>query len=146
MIPLALLALDPFFARDAGLSWRFEGTVEPRAGGYDLVGKDLRGEVAFYRTASGRFDAEELYRRDTQRTKEADAAKAFAHVRAATTLAEMPAIASEQRYFWNGVAVASRCVYCAQGDRAWVVRLWWPPASKGAKAAEAFLRSARRLS
>ena len=145
MIPLALLAVAPFVAKDAGLAWNFEGDVTPRKGGYDLKGKDLRGEVAFYVAPNGRYDAEALYRSDTQRTKEADAAKRFTHVRKATTFAGMPAILSDQRYLWNEVPVASRCVYCAAGDRAWAVRLWWPPASGGEKEAEAFLRGVRRL-
>ena len=144
MIPLALFVLAPFVAKDAGLSWTFGGEVRSSKGGYDLVGKEFRGEVAFYVAPKGGYDAERLYRSDTQRTKEADAAKGFAHVRTATTFAGMPAIRSDQRYLWNGVAVASRCLYCAQGNRAWIVRLWWPPASDGEKAAEAFLEGVRR--
>ena len=144
MIPFALLLLAPFVAKDAGLAWDFDGDVRPKKGGYDLVGKELRGEVVFYVAAKGSFNAEKLYRSDTQRTKEADAAKGFTHVRKKTTLAGMPAIVSDQRYRWNDVPVASRCVYCAKGDRAWVVRLWWPPASGGEKAAGTFLKGVRR--
>ena len=143
MIPFALLVLAPFVAKDAGLLWNFDGEVRPKKGGYDLIGKDLRGEIAFYVTPKGSFDAEKLYRSDTQRTKEADAAKGFTHVKKAVVFAGMPAISGDQRYLWNDVPVASRCVYCVKENRAWVVRLWWSPSSGGERSTEAFLKSVK---
>ena len=126
MSPLLLLALMPTVAKDAGLSWDFDGTVRKAAGRYDLVGKDLRGEVDWFFAPKGRFDAQKLYESDTWRTKEADEAKGFRHVRKDDSLAGMTAIRSDQTYAWNGVAIVSRCLYAAKGERAWAVRLWWP--------------------
>ena len=144
MIPIALLVLTPFVAKDAGLRWNFDGTSTPAVGSsgrYDLVGKSLRGEIAWFLAPKRRFDVEALYKSDTQRTKEADEAKGFTHVRMKATLAGISAIRSDQWYEWSGAKVASRCLYAAQGDRAWVVRLWWSPLSNGDRAADAFLKS-----
>lgn len=139
---LALL----FLAKDAGLSWEFDGHTTKAAGRYELVGKGFRGEVYWFATPKGRFDAESLYNGDTGRTKEADRTKAFTHERLPLVFAGMPAILSEQRYRWDDALVTSRCVYCAQGSRAWVVRLWWPRASvAGDAAAWALLKSFKRL-
>lgn len=153
MIPFAALLAAPLptVAKEAGLAWSFDGTVRPGVGRYELVGKELRGEVAWFVTAKGRFDAEAMYAKDTQRTKEADAAKGFRHTRKDDLFAGMPAIRSDQTYLWDGASVVSRCVYCAKGNRAWVVRLWWPATpltaqTAGSRAAESFLRSVKPLS
>lgn len=140
-----MMLLASYVATDAGMSWSFAGTSTKKGGRYELVGKELRGEVAFFVAPKGGFDAEKLYRSDTQRTKEADASKGFTHVVKKGILAGMPAILSDQRYLWDGAAVASRCVYATKGNRAWVVRLWWPPKSTGAKASEELLKSFRFL-
>ena len=145
MIPFVVLALVPFVAADAGLAWSFDGTVTRGAGRYGLVGGGLRGDVTWFVAPKGGFSAQSLYESDIARTKDAPASRGFAQTRRDVLLAGHPAIGSEQRYAWNGVPVASRCVYCAAGRRAWVVRLWWPPKSGGAKAAEAFLKSVRPL-
>lgn len=153
MIPLFPLLATPAVtvARDAGLSWSFDGTVRKAAGRYDLVGKDLRGEIAWFVASKGHFDAETLYASDTRRTKEADAAKGFRHTRKDDLLAGTLAIRSDQNYLWNGAAVASRCLYGAKGSRAWIVRLWWPATpplanAAGLKAADAFLATVKPLS
>ena len=143
MIPIALLAVAPFVATDAGLAWDAPVRTVREPGRVRLEGRAMRGEIAWFVAKRGTFSAEKLYESDTRRTKEADAAKGFAQARSTTILAGMPAIRSDQTYLWNGVPVASRCVYCVRGARAWVVRLWWPPASEGAKEAEAFLRGVR---
>ena len=148
MIPLAFLPLAPSVtvARDAGLVWSFDGTVRKASGRYLLAGKALRGEIAWSIAPTGRYDAEALYEADTRRTKEADATKAFRHVRRKGALAGVPAIVSEQTYRWDGAAVASRCVYAAKGRRAWTVRLWWPAGgTDGGTAAEALLKSFREI-
>ncbi len=142
MSPLVLLVLAPFVAKEAGLAWSFEGRITRETGRYRLVGKELRGEIAFF---NANLSAQKLYESDTSRTKDADAARRFTHVQKPATLAGMPAIESDQRYLWNDVPVASRCLYCADGGRAWVVRLWWSPSSKGDKEAEAFLKGIRKL-
>lgn len=142
MSPLLLL----FVAKDARLSWEFDGTSTKAAGKYELVGRSLRGEVAWFAAPKGRYDAQALYKSDTERTKEADATTAFSHLESPTTLAAMPALQSDQTYLWDGAAVASRCVYCAKGNRAWVVRLWWPRGSSAGKAAAiTTLKSFKRL-
>lgn len=141
-----LLLLAPFVAREAGLSWDFGVKTTKSGGHYEVVGKAFRGEVFWFVAPKGRYDAEPLYQRDTERTKEADQTKAFAHERSTATLAGMPAIGSDQTYLWDGERVASRCVYCAQGARAWVVRLWWPrDRASGSSEADRFLKSLRRL-
>ncbi|GEM_PF-4619945 len=146
MIPLAVLALMPFAAKDIGLMWDFPGTVRPGAGKVDLFGKDLRGEVHWFVSPKRRVGVEALAKDDTQRTKEADPAKGFTHVQAPTRFAGLPAIVSDQRYLWAGVPVASRCVYCVEGNRGWVVRLWWPRGSATAPAtATAFLKTFKRV-
>lgn len=146
MSPFVILALAPFIATDANLSWSFEGKTLKKAGRYDLVGKDLRGEVHWFLAEKGHYDAQVLYKSDTLRTKEADATKSFSHEAAAGAFAGMPAIVSDQRYLWQDAMVRSRCIYCAQGNRAWVVRLWWPRGSTaGEDAATSFLKSFRRL-
>jgi len=141
---LALLVLQAPLTKEVGLTWSFPGTVKWSKGRYELVGKEIRGEVVWFTAPNGRFEAEALYKSDTQRTKEADETREFSHVRTSTTFAGLPAIASDQRYMWKGAMVASRCVYAVQGNRAWVVRLWWPRTRLGGgKAAEAFLQSCR---
>jgi hypothetical protein len=148
MIPSAVLAVlqTPFVAKDAGLTWRFPGTVKTSKGKYDLKGKELQGEVYWFVTPKGKYDAEKLYKSDTFRTKEADATKGFTHVRSATMFAGIPAIQSDQHYTWSGAPVVSRCVYAAEKNRAWVVRLWWSPQSKTAPVeATLFISSVRKL-
>ena len=148
MNPLfALLVLQtPFVAKDAGLTWNFPGTIKAAAGRYDLIGKNLRGEVHWFVAKSGRFEAEALYKSDTQRTKESDQTKSFSHQRSDVTFAGGPAIRSDQLYLWNDAAVSSRCIYASQGNRAWVIRLWWPRAEEKTSAvADAVLKSFRRF-
>lgn len=145
MSPVLAVLLLQTPLKEVGLTWRFSGTAKWSKGRYDLVGKDLRGEVYWFTAPKGHFDAEALYKSDTQRTKEADSAKEFSHLKMPTVFAGIPAIASDQRYLWNGSPVTSRCVYAAQGNRAWVVRLWWPRTNlNGGKAADAFLKSCVR--
>ncbi len=140
------MILVSFVAQDAGLSWEFDGATAKKGARYELVGKAIRGEVVWYKALKGRYDVEALYKRDTERTKEADAAKSFAHVRGAATFAGMAAIQSDQTYVWNGVSVTSRCFYCAEGARAWVVRFWWPRGMvEGSAAADAAVKGFRRL-
>ncbi|RYG21359.1 hypothetical protein EON82_18975 [bacterium] len=149
MIPFAVLAVlqTRFEAKEAGLSWRFPGTVKPLKGRYELVSNELRGEVHWFEAPKGKYEPEKLYKSDTLRTKEADATKGFSHVRTMTVFAGVKAIRSDQRYTWNGAPVVSRCVYAADRDRAWVVRLWWSPRSKFAPTlAGVFLESFQKIS
>ncbi len=152
MISFGLILVAPSVtsAKDAGLAWAFDGAVQKAVGRYVLVGKPLRGEISWFVAPKGRFDAETLYASDTQKTKDADAVKGFRHTRKDDVLAGMLAIRSDQTYLWDGVAVASRCLYCAKGSRAWVVRLWWPADSSiaqaaGLKTADSFLKSIKPL-
>lgn len=145
---LALLALQtPFVAKEAGLSWRFSGKATWTSGHYDLVSKEFRGEVFCFTAPKGHYDAETLFQSDTKRTENDVAARDFSQVKLSTQFAGMPALLSDQRYSWNGALVASRCIYAAQGNKAWIVRLWWPRASSatGDAAAEAFLKSCHRM-
>jgi hypothetical protein len=148
MIPFAVLAVlqTRFEAKEAGLSWRFPGTVNPAKGRYELVSSELRGEVHWFVASKGRYDAEKLYGSDTLRTKQAGATKGFTHVRKPTVFAGLKAIQSDQRYAWNGSPIVSRCVYAADKNRAWVVRLWWSPTSKFAPTlAGVFLESFQKI-
>ena len=90
MIPLALLALAPYAAADAGLAWSFDGTVRKGAGRYDLAGKVLHGDVAWFVAPKGGFSAQALYESDIAKTKDALAAKGFAQTRKDVLLAGRP--------------------------------------------------------
>jgi hypothetical protein len=144
---LALLPLQTsFVAKEAGLAWSFAGKAIWRSGHYDLVGKELRGEVYCFTAPNGHFDSEALYQSDVKRTKDDVSTTKFNQYKLTTDFTGIPAILSEQQYLWVGASVASRCVYAAQGKKAWVVRLWWPDHtySVGVATAEAFLKSCRR--
>jgi len=143
---LVLLALQTAAAKNVGLAWDFPGKATWKDGHYRLSGKNLNGEVFSFTTSNGHFDAEALFQSDVKRTKDDVATKEFSQIKLSTQFAGMPALLSDQRYQWNGASVASRCVYAAQGKKAWVVRLWWPRdnAATGSAAAEAFLKSCRR--
>lgn len=135
----------------AGVTFEYDGHTLQTSGKasdatLNLGGGSVDGEIRFFATPKGRYDAEALYKSDTQRTKEADEAKGFSHVRSATRFAGLNAVESQQRYTWKGVPVASTCVYAVDKGRAWIVRLWWTPGKMGAQdAADHLIKSFKRL-